>query len=116
MTINLNSLREAAEKGLAVDSVAQAIRIVDGSNSLGAGALAEALLPHIVTPELVELIDSHARMEAEIRAAITEAEAIGPAPTHDTYGDRRRLMLGVAKMMHHLRSALTVNTKENEHG
>ena len=33
--------------GLDVDALAQEIRRVDGSNSLGAGALAEALLPYL---------------------------------------------------------------------
>lgn len=37
----------APVNGLSVEQLAQAIRVADGSNTLGAGALAEALLPMI---------------------------------------------------------------------
>jgi hypothetical protein len=37
----------AAQPSIDVDELAQAIRVVDGSHSLGAGALAEALTPFI---------------------------------------------------------------------
>lgn len=50
--------------------------------------------------EVVELREALGRV-------IVEAEAIGPVPTHDTYGDRRRLMLGMVKMQHEAREALS---------
>jgi hypothetical protein len=54
-------------------------------------------------------------LRAAMRSAIAELEAIGPAPTHDTYGDRRRLMLGVAKALHHLRAIPSTLPTEGTH-
>lgn len=45
-------------------------------------------------------------METALRNAIAAGEEIGPTPTHDTYGDRRRLTIGVVKMLNILRDAL----------
>lgn len=38
-------------EGLTVDALAQEIRRVDGGNTLGAGALAEALMPFLASPQ-----------------------------------------------------------------
>ena len=41
-------------EGLTVDALAQEIRRVDGSNTLGAGALAEALMPFLASYRVTE--------------------------------------------------------------
>lgn len=54
-----------------VDELAQEIRRVDGDseNRLGAGALAEALMPFIVASTALALVDRVERLEKALRAA-----------------------------------------------
>lgn len=55
---------------MSVDDLAQAIRVVDGNHSLGAGALAEALMPFIRTASAQALQSEKARADAaEAKAA-----------------------------------------------
>ncbi len=61
---------------------------------------------------IVKAVNSHAAMVEALTAAERELEAIGPMPTYDTYDDRRRLMLGTVKALHHIRAALTLSQGE----
>ena len=62
-----------------VDDLAQEIRRVDGTNSLGAGALAEALMPF--------LSDRLTRQDPDIRRAALEEEAARPeSEWHEDHG------------------------------
>ena len=40
-----------------VDDLAQIIRQVDGNHDLGAGALAEAILDHLPTPQIIRTVE-----------------------------------------------------------
>ena len=66
---------------LAVDDLAQLIRIYDGKNDLGAGALAERLLPH-VEGSFAALAESHAELlqELEILCNCIEGCGLGELP------------------------------------
>lgn len=66
-----------------VDTLAQIIRRVDGSNSLGAGALAEAILAALPAPT-----DEAGRVrEAALQEALTEAENALTAWSHVNEGE-----------------------------
>jgi len=58
---------------------------------------------------ILAMIDRIEAMEKAIKDAVAEADDIGPTATHDTYGARRRLMLGTVKKLHQLGLALTTD-------
>lgn len=76
------------EKALTVDALAQEIRRVDGNHSLGAGALAEALMPFIARALSPGSTGSAEAMVAALRAEIDHA-AINDCRLPPAFGQRR---------------------------
>jgi hypothetical protein len=95
-------------KALDVDALAQEIRRVDGQHSLGAGALAEALMPFLSAREpaiALEVPSDGAMYAAESRSRMTPEESARIDAYLDAVADRAFAQEG-AKPLH----CLTVNT------
>lgn len=81
---NRRAQADAGTKRLAVDDLAQKIRLVDGENSLGAGELAEALMPFV-----------QADAGTGVRVKLLEWEAYQSATGSKAYST-----LGLYEVMH----------------
>ena len=68
-TMDAATMRRACKMRVSVDELAQIIRVVDGSNTLGAGALAEAILASL------DPAPDHSDWNAAIEAAAKVVEA-----------------------------------------
>lgn len=64
-----------------VNELSQIIRLVDGNHSLGAGALAEAILDHLPAPQIIRTVD-----ELEALDPDTLVCSVG----HNDHGDLAR--------------------------
>jgi hypothetical protein len=65
----------APVKGLSVDELAQAIRIVDGEHKLGAGALAEALMP-LIGPRFASLSTEGGEPVSDVERLVEAGDAM----------------------------------------